>query len=80
MDTTLGVKILTSVFAIFTFCYIRRTFYDFFVTPDLIFSNIFSGVTLPILWDFVPIVLMFTYHYKNCKSMKKEQDLRSKKH
>ena len=61
---------LFTVFIVFTFCYVTRTIYDLCVDPNLNFPNIFSGVVLPILWDFVPILLMFTYHYNNMKSQK----------
>ena len=63
MKLTMGVKMLSMVFLVFTFCYVTRTLYDWFVTPSANFPNIFSGVSLPILWDFVPIFLMFAYHY-----------------
>lgn len=72
MALTKGVKWLTAVFAMFTFCYITRTIYDFMVVPDFEFAHMFSGVTLPIMWDFVPIFLMFAYHYKNSKLIKEE--------
>ena len=68
MELTKGVKMLFTVFIVFTFCYVTRTIYDLCVDPTLDFPNIFSGVVLPILWDFVPILLMFTYHYKNMKN------------
>lgn len=70
MELTKGVKMLFTVFIVFTFCYVTRTIYDLCVDPTLDFPNIFSGVVLPILWDFVPILLMFTYHYKNMKNQK----------
>ena len=70
MELTKGVKMLFTVFIVFTFCYVTRTIYDLCVDPNLNFPNIFSGVVLPILWDFVPILLMFTYHYNNMKSQK----------
>jgi hypothetical protein len=71
MELTNGVKMLASVFAIFTFCYVTRTLYDILVAPTLGFWQIFSGVTLPLLWDFVPIFLMFNYHFRNLKILDK---------
>lgn len=56
---------LAAVFAVFTFCYVTRTFYDIFVTPTTEFGNIFSGICLPLLWDFTPISMMFIYHFQN---------------
>ena len=61
MELSKGVKMLALVFGIFTFCYATRTLYDWLVVPTLDFGNFFSGVSLPILWDFLPIFLMFTY-------------------
>lgn len=69
MELTQGVKMLSAVFAIFTFCYVTRTFYDIFVPPTLNFPEIFSGICLPILWDFVPIFLMFLYHLQNTRML-----------
>lgn len=56
---------LTLIFGVFTICYSTRTVYDWMIPPTKNFFNIFTGVSLPILWDFVPIFLMFFYHYKN---------------
>lgn len=67
MELTQGVKMLSAVFAIFTICYVTRTLYDIFVPPSLGFPEIFSGICLPILWDFVPIFLMLTYHLQNIR-------------
>jgi len=64
---------LASVFALFTFCYVTRTLYDIFIAPTLGFAQLFSGVCLPLLWDFVPIFLMFAYHFQNLKILKKDQ-------
>lgn len=72
MKLTQEVKMLSTVFAIFSFGFVTRTLYDFIVPPNLNFNNIFSGVCLPILWEFVPIFLMFAYHYQNLKQLKKK--------
>ena len=56
---------LTLIFLVFTICYTTRTVYDWVIPPNKNFFNIFTGVSFPILWDFVPIFLMFFYHYKN---------------
>ena len=68
---------LASVFAIFTFCYTTRTIYDFTISNDLTFANIFSGICLPILWDAVPIFLMFAYHYQNLKQIDNKKNNRA---
>lgn len=65
MSLTRSIKILYAVFFVFTVCYVSRTIYDLTVDPTLEFPNLFSGVLLPILWDFTPILLMFGYHYKS---------------
>ena len=65
MELSSGVKMLTLIFGVFTICYTTRTVYDWMIPPNKNFFNIFSGISLPILWDFVPIFLMFFYHYKN---------------
>ena len=59
---------LFAVFSVFTVCYVSRSIYDVTVEPTLDFSNLFSGVTLPLLWDLLPISLMFLYHWKNMKN------------
>ena len=69
MELTQGVKMLSAVFGIFTFCYVTRTLYDILVPPSLEFPEIFSGVSLPILWDFVPIFLMLAYHFQNSRML-----------
>ena len=56
---------MTLIFGVFTFCYTTRTLYDWIIPPNRYFANIFSGICLPILWDFLPIFLMFLYHFKN---------------
>lgn len=63
MELTQGVKMLATIFGVFTIAYVSRTFYDWLVPPSLAFANSFSGVCLPLLWDFLPISLMFVYHY-----------------
>ena len=70
MELTHGVKMLSIVFSIFTFCYITRFLYDILVEPDLAFANAYSGFTLPIMWDFLPILLMFMYHIQNLRILK----------
>ena len=77
MELTKGVKMLFTVFIVFTVCYVTRTIYDLCVDPTLDFANLFSGVVLPILWDWVPILLMFTYHYNNMKNTKNKNLLGS---
>ena len=67
MKLTRSVKILFAVFFVFTVCYVSRAIYDVTVDPNLKFANLFSGLTLPILWDFLPIFLMFLYHYMNMR-------------
>lgn len=67
MQLTKGVKMLTLVFGVFTFCYLTRTLYDLLIVPNKNFGNLFSGVCLPILWDVVPISLMFAYHFQNSR-------------
>ena len=67
---------LSAVFATFTFCYVTRTLFDFFVSPSLSFTSLFWGVLLPVLWDFIPIFLMFTYHFQNLMLIKKTKDER----
>ena len=64
---------LALVFATFTICYLSRTLYDIFVGAGLEFSKLFSGVCLPLLWDGLPIFLMFAYHYKNLKMLETEK-------
>ena len=54
---------LAAIFGIFTFSYFTRTLYDWLVSPSLEFANAFSGIALTILWDFLPIFLMFGYHF-----------------
>ena len=67
LQLTKGVKMLTAVFAVFTFCYVTRAIFDLTIDPNLNFPNLFYGLLLPLLWDWVPILLMFVYHYKNAK-------------
>ena len=52
MELTQGVKMLFAVFAIFTFCYITRTIYDFLVKPTIDFPNIFlrCSAASPLGW------------------------------
>ena len=73
LELTQGVKMLSAVFAIFTICYVTRTLYDLFISPNLTFAHLFSGVTLPLLWDFTPIFLMFTYHYLNLRILNEQE-------
>ena len=68
MKLTKSVKILFAVFFVFTICYVSRAFYDVMVAPSLKFANLFTGLTLPILWDFVPIFFMFLYHFMNMRN------------
>ena len=63
MQLSHGVKMLSAVFGLFTFCYVTRSIYDVTISPTLDFPNLFSGTCLPLLWDFIPILLMFTYHF-----------------
>ena len=65
MELTQGVKMLSAVFATFTFCYVTRTIFDFSVNPSTEFQSLYPGLILPVLWDFTPILLMFTYHFQN---------------
>ena len=67
LQLTKGVKMLTAVFAVFTFCYVTRAIFDLTSDPNLNFPNLFYGLLLPLLWDWVPIFMMFVYHYKNAK-------------
>ena len=67
MQLTNGVKMLTTIFGVFTICYVTRTLYDCIVRPTLGFAQLFSGMLLPLLWDFTPIFMMFHYHYKNLR-------------
>ena len=67
MQLTSGVKMLTTIFGVFTICYISRTLYDCIVSPTLGFAQLFSGLFLPLFWDFMPIYMMFNYHYKHLK-------------
>ena len=71
MELTQGVKMLSLIYGIFTFAYLTRTLYDWFVEPGLSFANSFSGVLLPIFWDFLPIFLMFYYHFQNLMILRK---------
>ncbi len=73
MELTQGVKMLFAVFAIFTFCYVTRTLYDIFVPANLDFPNLFTGVTLPCLWDGLPMFLMFAYHFQNLRVLQAAQ-------
>lgn len=68
MELTRSVQMLFAVFSVFTVCYVSRSIYDVTVEPTLDFPNLFSGVTLPLLWDLLPISLMFLYHWKNMKN------------
>ena len=67
MELTEGVKMLAAIFGVFTFSYFTRTLYDWLIDVNLDFANIFSGYVLPILWDFLPIFLMFHYHFQNLR-------------
>ena len=69
---------LAAVFATFTICYLTRTLYDFFVTPSLEFAKLFSGVNLPIIWDFSPIFMMLVYHYQNLRLLQSNKDKKKK--
>ena len=62
MELSKGVKMLAFIFFTFTFCYTTRSLYDIFFDTSLEFSKAFTGVMLPIMWDFLPISLMFLYH------------------
>ena len=79
MELTKGVKMLASVFGVFTFSYSTRTLYDWFIEANLVFANFFSGFTLPILWDFLPIFLMFAYHFQNLRVLQKPKQNKSSK-
>ena len=64
---------LAAVFATFTVCYLTRTLYDITVEPNLQFMNLFTGVCLPLIWDSLPISLMFAYHYQNLKLLQNKK-------
>ena len=68
---------LAAVFATFTVCYLTRTLYDITVEPNLEFMNLFTGVCLPIVWDSLPISLMFAYHYQNLKLLQNKKSTKS---
>ena len=70
---------LAAVFATFTICYLSRTIYDYSITPNLTFINLFTGVNLPLIWDFVPIFLMLVYHYQNLRLLQSEEDKKKTK-
>ena len=73
MELSSGVKMLSAVFGIFTFCYVSRAIYDLVAGVDLQFKNIFTGTTFPVIWDGLPIFLMFAYHMQNSKKIKEQK-------
>ena len=79
MELTQGVKMLAAIFGVFTIAYFTRTLYDWLVEPSIHFANSFSGFTLPILWDFLPITLMFAYHFQSLIVLQKSQAKKAKK-
>ena len=79
MELTRGVKMLAIVFSLFTFCYITQFVYNMIVDElDVAFMSAFSGFTLPIMWDFMPILLMFSYHFQNLRILKEPNMTRNK--
>jgi len=72
MELTQGVKMLFGVFFVFTICYVSRSIYDVTVEPNTNFPNLFSGMILPVFWDFMPISMMFAYHFKNMRDYEQE--------
>ena len=69
MRLSYGIKMLSATFGTFTICYVSRAIYDCTVQPTLDFPNLFSGIAMPLIWDFVPIVMMYIYHFQNMRMM-----------
>ena len=73
MELSKGIKMLFAVFAIFTLSYTTRTIYDIFIGTSVSFGGLFSGLCLPLFWDFLPTLLMFGYHFQNMREHERER-------
>ena len=75
MRLTREMKMLTTIFVVFTLTYISRTIYDFVAKMDGSFTSTFWGVALPILWDVLPILMMLQYHYTSLHAQRTKEIL-----
>ena len=66
------MKMLTSIFTVFTVTYIIWTIYDFLANLDGTFQSTFWGFALVILWDLLPLWLMLRYHLKSSKALRRK--------
>ena len=69
------MKMLTSIFTVFTATFVIRTIYDFLAPIDGSFEPTFWGFALVILWDLVPLWLMLSYHMASSNLLRKRMRL-----
>ena len=68
---------LTIILIIFNSTYLIRALYDFFAEPEgtTTVKILVSGMILGATWDFLPVMLLMTYHYRNFR-LKKDSNQR----
>ena len=71
LELTKEMKMLTSIFTVFTATYVIRTIYDFLAPIDGSFESTFWGFALVIIWDLVPLWLMLSYHMASSDLLRK---------
>ena len=67
---------LYAVLVLFNITYLIRGTYDFIAKgdlPDLTLRYLFFSMTLGLLWDFAPVMLLMIYHYRNFKVKQQDQ-------
>ena len=67
-----NVKWLTSIFGLFTFAFMSRAIYDYATKIGNNFWTVFLGLSLPLIWDFLPIFMMSLLHYRDAMVERKE--------
>ena len=73
MKLTKEMKMLTTIFLVFTITYALRTVYDWVVPMNGHFGSTFVGIAMPIVWDLLPLMMMLQYHYNSLLAQRKAE-------
>lgn len=57
---------MTACFTAFTVSYTTRTIFDFTADFENSFTAVFLGQALPLIWDLLPIGMLYVFHYMAC--------------
>ena len=60
-----NVRWVTSIFGLFMFAFLSRSIYDYSTTINGSYVTVYLGLALPLVWDFLPILIMSLMHYRD---------------